>query len=430
MSSPQQLVARASKVFPGGKFTRWPLMQTAYAPKFLERGEGSRVWDTEGTPYVDYMCGFGASVLGYAHPEVEAAAAAQAAKGTTLTGPTERSIELAERLVGLRPGASWAILAKNGTDATSAAKVAARAATGRRTILREAARPAGHDEPYWAYHGAQQWLRGAAGVLPDESSDLEAGYQFNDLESVRVALEATDGDCAAIFVGGASYPYSSQTVMPTPEFARGLRALATEHGALLVLDEIRTNFRVGSSVAGGHWSELGDPSSPDGADVAPDMHCICKAVANGHPISALVGNEAAREGAAMITASGTFWLSGGPMSAALATLDILQADESAAMSHMQAMGGLLTDGIASQAANYGVDITVSGPPAMPFVTFDADDASPATRPISSEWCAAVAEGGSWVHPFHNWYLSLSHSQTDIEETLDATEAAFKKITGR
>lgn len=84
------------------------------------------------------MCGFGASVLGYNHPEVEAAAAAQQANGTTLTGPTPRSIELAERLVGLRPGAEWAILGKNGTDATSAAKLAARAGTGRKIILREA----------------------------------------------------------------------------------------------------------------------------------------------------------------------------------------------------------------------------------------------------------------------------------------------------
>ena len=187
-SNTQKLVARASKVFPGGKYTRWPLMQTAYAPQFLERGEGCRVWDADGKPFIDYMCGFGASVLGYNYPEVEAAASAQAANGNTLTGPTARSVELAERLVGLRDGAEWAILGKNGTDVTSAAKLAARAGTGRKLVLREAAKPVGHSAPYWAYHGAHSWMRGAAGVLPEVSSDYEVPYTFNDLESVRAAV--------------------------------------------------------------------------------------------------------------------------------------------------------------------------------------------------------------------------------------------------
>ncbi len=240
--------------------------------------------------------------------------------------------------------------------------------------------------------------------------------------------------------------------MATPEFARGLRALANEYGALLVLDEIRTNFRVGPSVRG-HWASLGE--APDGLDVAPDMSCICKAVANGHPLAALVGGARAREGASIITASGTFWLSGGPMSAALATLDVLEADGSAAMAHMQAMGRLLTDGIKEQAARHDVPITVSGPDAMPFVTFDADDATPAERPRGMSkiilmvfafyatclanlsecagsaghvWCAAVAEGGSWVHPHHNWYLCLSHTAENIAHTLEATESAFAKLT--
>jgi glutamate-1-semialdehyde 2,1-aminomutase len=288
------------------------------------------------------MCGFGAQVLGYNHPEVEAAVAAQAALGTTLTGPTERSIELAERLVGLRPGAEWVILAKNGTDVTSAAKLAARAGTGKKLILREAANPKGFAAPYWAYHGAHSWMRGANGVLPEVSSDFEVPYTYNDLGSVKAALQSADGDCAAIFVGGASYPYSAETEMATPEFAQGLRKLADEYGVMLVLDEIRTNFRVGPSVRG-HWAALGAAGS-DGSDVAPDMQCICKAVANGHPLAALVGNERARDGASIITASGTFWLSGGPMAAALKTIDILEADDSAAMGHMQAMGSMLTDG--------------------------------------------------------------------------------------
>lgn len=212
-------------------------------------------------------------------------------------------------------------------------------------------------------------------------------------------LESTNGDCAAIFVGGASYPYSAAMEMATPEFARGLRALATEYGALLVLDEIRTNFRVGPSVRG-HWASLS--AAPGGLDVAPDMSCICKAVANGHPLAALVGGARAREGASMITASGTYWLSGGPMAAALATLDVLEADGSAAMAHMQAMGRLLTDGIQEQAVRHDVPITVTGPDAMPFVTFDADDATPVERPRGKAH-------NTWLHCLV-WYQSCYYNE--------------------
>ena len=111
------------------------------------------------------------------------------------------------------------------------------------------------------------------------------------------------------------------------------------------------------------------------------------------------------------------------MAAAMATLDVLEADNSAAMAHMQAMGSMLSEGLAAQAESHGVPIKVCGPSAMPFITFDADDAPPATRPRAHAWCTVVAEGGSWLHPHHNWYLSLSHTAEDIAETLQATDGA-------
>ena len=154
------------------------------------------------------MSAFGANVLGYNHPVVEEAARHQVEKsGSVLTGPTPLSVELAEKLVSLRPGANWAILGKNGTDVTNAARIAARAATGRSSILRAMD---SSDGSSLAYHGAAaQWLQGSPGVLPSESSAFESGYRFNDLASVERGLQNLDGDCAAIFVGGASYPYSA-----------------------------------------------------------------------------------------------------------------------------------------------------------------------------------------------------------------------------
>lgn len=445
---------------------------------------------------------------------MDEAAAAQAKHGMTLTGPTAVSVDLAERLVSLRPGAEWSvappslvypatpshpslsmrcgpcerrhvflslfalvsllplsgmedhpsdsacprrvILGKNGSDVTTAAARAARAATGRNKLLRamdnpvkgvaEIAPSAAAALQGWAYHGATSgWLGSKPGVLTAESTAHEIGYRYNDLESVRAALDAADGDCAAIFVGGCSYPYSGPTELPTADFARGIRQMADDHGALLVLDEIRTNFRVGRGIGPGHWAELVDEVAPEAAAglsagskaeagggglataFAPDMHCLCKALANGHPLAALVGNAAARDGAGVITASGTYWLSAPPMAAALATLDILEADDHAAIRHMQAMGSRLAQGLRAQAAARGIEVTVSGPAALPFMTFAVDDPRPNERTVGRAWCAAAADGGVWLHPDHNWYLTAAHTPADVDETLAATELAFDAV---
>jgi glutamate-1-semialdehyde 2,1-aminomutase len=209
------LLDREKKVFAGNKFTRGPLQESwnlsdPRVPKFLLRGEGSRVFDEEGRSYVDYLCSFGATVLGYGDERVEAAAiaAARTTGGQLLSCPTHYSVELAERLVKQRPGVEWVLLAKNGSDVTTLARVAARAATGRRGILREAADGAP------AYHGASpQWLGGRAGVLSEESHDHEGHYRYNDLASVEAAIAKMGGgdSIAAIFVGAASYPYLDRT---------------------------------------------------------------------------------------------------------------------------------------------------------------------------------------------------------------------------
>jgi glutamate-1-semialdehyde 2,1-aminomutase len=278
------------------------------------------------------------------------------------------------------------------------------------------------DGAHLAYHGASpQWLKGGPGVLAAESSDHEVGYMYNDLASVEQGLQALGGDCAAIFVGSASYPYSGNMEAPTQEFVQGLRALADEAGALIVLDEIRTNFRVGEGLSPGHWAEVGgDPLNP----YAPDMYCQCKALANGHPIAALLGNDRARSGAASITASGTYWLAGPPMAAALATLDLLEEDGSRRVHEMQQIGRRLCEGLEKHAAAHGVGVTLSGPSALPFMTFESDEHDTVGRPAAYAWCKAMAERGQFLHPYHNWYITASHDEATIDATLAAAEEAF------
>ena len=147
-SADQALRARARRVVPGGMtgHLNAASLPTGY-PQFFARGQGCRLWDVDGREYIDFMCGWGPNLLGYRHPEVEAAAQAQAAQGDCLNGPTERFVELAEALVDTIAHADWVMFQKNGTDATTVALMVARAATGRRKVL------AAHG----SYHGATPW---------------------------------------------------------------------------------------------------------------------------------------------------------------------------------------------------------------------------------------------------------------------------------
>jgi glutamate-1-semialdehyde 2,1-aminomutase len=318
------------------------------------------------------------------------------------------------------------------------------------------------------------WTRGSPGVLGSEGAALEVGYVYNDLASVEAALTRGEaaGDVAAIFVGGCSYLYSRPTVEPTAAFAKGLRALADQHKCLLVVDEIRTNFRVGKSLRG-HWADLlTDGSLPaegssdashsfssaiasassysssssssssaaaaaaSAARLAPDLHCLCKALANGHPLAALVGNLRSRDAAAAVTATGTYWLSPAPMAAALATLDVMARDDNAALQHTQRAGRRLAEGLAQMAVAHRLAVAVSGPAAMPFLTFDADGSGGGnggggpglhSRPRGEVFCAAWAALGVWAHPHHNWYLSAAHSDGDVEFALATADRAFGTV---
>uniref|UniRef100_A0A7S2IL27 Glutamate-1-semialdehyde 2,1-aminomutase n=1 Tax=Haptolina brevifila TaxID=156173 RepID=A0A7S2IL27_9EUKA len=204
--------------------------------------------------------------------------------------------------------------------------------------------------------------------------------------------------------------------------AQGLGELAERFGALIVLDEIRTNFRAGGErstamAPGGQWAALGGSA---------DLYCMSKALGNGHPIAALVGTEVSRDGAAAVMATGTYWLSPAPMAAALACLNGLASHGAAATAHMAQLGAALGEGLTTSAARHGFDVTVSGPPAMPFLTFD--DEGPHARPLAERWCATVAAGGSWLHPHHNWYISAAHTEEDIGRTLQAAECAFRELS--
>jgi glutamate-1-semialdehyde 2,1-aminomutase len=369
-------------------------------PQFYERVAGGRVWDVDGNEYVDLMCGFGPNILGYGHPAVERAAADQRLRGDTQAGPTEVMVELAELLVDRLAHADWVIFSKNGSDATTLCLTVARAKTGRQVVLIAEG----------AYHGSVGWCNPNATGVPVQERALVARYVYNDLDSLERAVATAGPDnIAAIFVSPFRHDAGFDQELPEPEFARGLRAVATRIGAALVMDEVRTGFRLSY---GDSWAALG---------VSPDLSAWGKAIANGYPISASLGRGEFAAAAQQLYATGSFWFQAVPMAAAVATVRALGADD--AVGQMTHAGNRLREGVEAQAAEYRLGIRYTGPVQMPFMTFKGD----LRYARACVFCAAAAEHGALLHPRHNWFLSAAHSDEDIDAALVATDAGFRAV---
>jgi glutamate-1-semialdehyde 2,1-aminomutase len=399
-SADEQLRRRARAVIPGGMYghqNAGPL--PAEYPQFMRSGRGARVWDVDGNEYVDLMCSYGPVVLGHRHPAVEAAVAAQAELADCQNGPGAAMVELAELLVATVEHADWAIFAKNGTDATTTCCTIARAHTGREKILVATG----------AYHGAAPWCTPRpAGVTAADRANL-GHYTFNDLDSARAAVAAAGTDLAGIVVSPFKHDAGFDQELVDPAFARGLRELCTETGAALILDDVRCGFRLH---LGSSWEPIG---------VLPDLSAWSKAIANGHPLAAVLGSGAFAGAAARIFVTGSFWFSASAMAAAIATIGALRDED--AIAAMDRMGTRLRAGILDQAAARGLEIRYTGPAAMPYLTFAGDHG----HELGSTFAAAAVRAGAYLHPRHNWFISAAMTDDDLAAALAATDAGFAAV---
>ncbi len=401
-SADRALRDRARSVIPNGMYGH---QNASYLPdnfpQFFARGEGSHLWDVDGNEYIDYLCAYGPILLGYQHPAVDQAAAEVQDTGDCLNGPSAKMVELAELLVEITPWADWAWFAKNGTDATVYAASIARTATGKQTILRGRG----------AYHGASPtWIASGSMELQAEGT---VEYDYNDLASVRAALDASDGDAAAVIVSAFRHDVGLDQELPTPEFARGVRELCDANGMALILDDVRGGFRLDMA---GSWAPLG---------VDPDLSAYCKAIGNGHPISALMGRDSLSEAVAGTMATGSYWFSAAPMAAAQATLETML--ETDGIAHLERIGNALRDGWQRAAVSRGVGIRQTGPVQIPLMLFDGDDFSKREAPRAYRFAAELADRGVYLHPVHNGFLSTAISDDDIAHTLEASDEAFAVV---
>jgi glutamate-1-semialdehyde 2,1-aminomutase len=370
------------------------------APQFVSRTAGSRIWDADGHEYIDLLCSWGPIIHGYQHPRIEEAVSKQRLVCDTANGPSEHFVALAEKLVDVVEHADWAMFAKNGSDVTTLCLTIARAHTGRSVILVEEG----------TYHGALPWCNpDKTGVLPSDRAGL-AYYTYNDLAGVEKLVAEHDGNVAGIIVAPFRHdPAGSDLEMVDPAFAQGLRRICNQQGAVLILDEVRTGFRM---AFGGSWEQYG---------VRPDLSSWSKAIGNGYPIAAVLGSEQFREAAGSFFVTGTFWFSAVPMVAALTSIALLE--ELDGITHMVARGDQLVSGLREQATSYSLPVRITGPVTMPYLSFTGET----DHQLTLAWAAECAARGVFVHPKHNWFMSTALTSADIDTVLIATDAAFSEV---
>jgi glutamate-1-semialdehyde 2,1-aminomutase len=395
------LFERAAKVVPGGIYGHQSpvLLVPGSYPYFFVRGEGSHVWDVDGNEYIDFMCSYGPIVLGHRHPAVEEAAAAQRRDGNCFNGPTARFVELAEYLVEVTPWADWAVFAKNGSDVCTWATEVARAATGRKKIVKAQG----------AYHGTHAWCSPLPGGITPEDRANVVEVDWNDLPALEAVIAADAGAIAGIILSPFRHDTFHDSELAAPGYFDGVRRLCDRHGIVFILDDVRAGFRLHLGGSGEHFG------------VRPDLSCYCKAIANGYPLAACVGRDALRQAAQEVFFTGSYFTSAVPMAAALACLR--EIERSDAIARMAALGTRLCRGLESAARARGFAVVTSGPPALPFMSFRDDPGQSLNRPF----CAAAAERGVYFHPHHNWFVSAAHTEADIDRTLEIADEAFAVV---
>ena len=398
----QAWLERSRKVIPGSAqtFSKGHNQHVSgVAPVFLSRGKGCRVWDVDGSEYIDYIQGLLPNILGYGHEEVNAAAARQLAHGHSFSMPHPIEVELAERLTRLIPCAQMVRFGKNGSDVTSGAVRAARALTRRQRIA------------CCGYHGWQDWYIGSttrnAGV-PGAVCEMTHPFVYNDPDSLRKVLDEHKGEFAAVIMEPVNF------WPPIAGYLQTVKEIAHEHGALLIFDEICSGFHFG---LGGAQKKFG---------VTPDMACFGKAMGNGFPISCVVGRADVMKIFEEVFFSFTFGGEVASMAAAMKVLDVLETTD--ALTRMAANGRILQDGLNTLAQFAGLQerIKCIGYPFWSLVKFlDANGKdSLLVRSLFAQECV---KRGVLMLATHN--MTAAHDTVAIEQTLQVY-AEVAKTLGR
>jgi glutamate-1-semialdehyde 2,1-aminomutase len=414
---------RAERVLPGGVDSPVRAYRAVPGvPPHIVRGQGAHVFDADGNTFIDFVLAYGPHILGHQPPEVLAALREQLGRGIAYGHTVELEVELAERIVAAVTSVEMVRFVSSGTEAAMSALRLARAVTGRDRIVKFAGGYHGHADPLLAEAGsgvATLGIPGSPGV-PAAAVAATTVLPYNDSDAVA-ALFAAEGDqIAAVIVEPVAG--NMGCVPPLPGFLPALRELTSKSGALLVVDEVMTGFRV---AYGGAQALYG---------VSPDLSLFGKVIGGGLPVGAYGGRRDLMEQVAPagpVYQAGT--LSGSPpaMAAGCAVLDVLRGDPSL-YGELERLGDRLERGFEAAAAHAGVACVVGrvGSMVTPFLGIDEarsfDEVKGADRALFGALHAAWLDAGVLWPPsqFETAFLSTAHSDANVDRTIEAFAGAL------
>lgn len=392
-------------------------------PFFVAKGQGAYLVDTTGKRYCDYVQSWGASILGHADPDVVAAIQDAAKDGTSYGAPTEREVLLAEEIAKRVPSVDKVRLVSSGTEAGMTAVRLARGFTGRDRIIKFAGGYHGHADALLAVAGsgvATLGLPGSAGIPSATAADTIV-LPFNDETALDEAFARHGAEVAAVIVEGV--PANMGVVPPNDGFLAGLRRRCNEYGALLVLDEVITGFRLGNAGAQGYYG------------VTPDLSCFGKVIGGGLPLASLGGSAEVMDHLAPlgpVYQAGT--LSGNPLATA-AGLAVLAKLDDDAYAMLDGRAGYVADGLAQVISEAGLPVQVPRVHSLLGLFFSAEPvrdyqgAQAGDAKLYAAFFQAMLERGVYLAPsaFEAIFVSLAHSKDDMERTVDLAAAAARQV---
>ena len=396
------------------------------SPFFVDRGQGAMLYDVDGRAYIDLVMSWGALMLGHAHPAVARALSETAARGTSYGAPAGGEVELAGLVVQAIPSVEMVRFVNSGTEATMSAVRLARAATGRDLIVKFSGCYHGHADGFLVQAGsgvATLGLPDSPGV-PADVAALTLALPFNDETAVRAAF-ARDGDriaCVIVepIVGNSGF------IPPKPGFLEALRSITQQHGALLILDEVMTGFRVAFA---GAQSRFG---------ITPDLTTLGKVIGGGLPVGAYGGRRDLME---MIAPSGPVYqagtLSGNPLAMAAGIAQLLFIRENDPFADLEAAGLMLIGRLRATAGRLGVPFSAGAAGAMfgwHFVdggVTNFDEAARVDDAFFARFHTAALRNGVFLpaSPYEACFLSIAHTADVLEDAADRLCAALEEAAG-
>jgi glutamate-1-semialdehyde 2,1-aminomutase len=427
MSRNEELFLRAQKTIPGGVNSPVRAFRSVGgAPRFFASGSGARVLDADGKSYLDYVGSWGPLILGHADSDTVRAVQEAAAKGLTFGAPTEGEVELAELLVKRVPSMDMVRLVSSGTEATMSAIRLARGFTGRDAIVKFEGCYHGHGDSLLVKAGSGLLTFGnpsSAGV-PADLAQHTLVLDYNDAQGLRDAFAKHGKTIACVIVEPVAG--NMNLIAPKPEFLAAMRELCTQHGSVLIFDEVMTGFRVGPGSAQGLYG------------ITPDLSTFGKVVGGGMPLGAFGGRRDIMEKIAPlgpVYQAGT--LSGNPLSVAAGLATLKKIATPGFYEALTAKTKALVDGLSAAARTRGVTFSAQSVGGMFGIYFAAAVPTSYAEVMAcnqggkagafKHFFHAMLEAGVYLAPsaFEAGFVSAVHSDADITATVAATDAIFR-----